>query len=477
MNGKITDIGWYATNHLEPISKGGRSEKFNLNRPIKKSYLDRQTDPMQSLYSFVGGYQLKGIEFGNWITQDERRAFVPALNTTLIELGNIMHSYNIGFDHNIGIALGARGVRGALAHYEPVLNMINLTREKGEGTLAHEYGHALDYNFGAFVDQNKQYNALSGGSKSDKTLPLNTGGQLRALVNNILDSICNGKNYPLYVKYDRISGKNYLTQRTEMFARFFEQYVAYLYKEKGMTNKLLCRTYDYYTSSPAKCNYVAHEDFLRIKPVADKLIKEFSNFLNGKRGISLTPTPYPKKLAIPAKPEVKAPSNEIPISYKDYLIIRQAIIIAGKCDDENKYTFFTPMHDKFKNQKPAVYVAYGRTANKLSEQWLNRGNGMTWSVKYVYMSRPDKKTKMCTRVEIPAIYCDEVKLHEMCVNNKQCITLYDGARFLNEWHPAVDKPAAKKQTAKTTKPAILKPTPNNRKRPKYHDDPNEIPLF
>ena len=32
-----------------------------------------------------------------------------------------------------------------MAHYEPARNVINLTRLKGAGSLAHEWGHALDY--------------------------------------------------------------------------------------------------------------------------------------------------------------------------------------------------------------------------------------------------------------------------------------------------------------------------------------------
>lgn len=49
---------------------------------------------------------------------------------------------------NLAIAFGARGSGAALAHYEPERNVINLTKMKGAGCLAHEWGHALDNKIG-----------------------------------------------------------------------------------------------------------------------------------------------------------------------------------------------------------------------------------------------------------------------------------------------------------------------------------------
>ncbi len=439
MNGKITDIGWYTSSRNEPISKGGRSEQFNRYRPVKTSYLGRPTDPMATLYGFIEAFRLRGIEFGNWITQDERRAFVPALNTTLNELGAIMHTSNIGFDHNIGIALGARGRRGALAHYEPVLNMINLTRKKGEGCLAHEYAHALDYNFGAFIDQNARYNALSGGHNADPTLPLNTGGQLRALVNNIVDSICNGENYPALRRYDAKREVPYWTRRTEIFARFFEQYIAYLYKQKGQTNRILCQPYDSYIAGKV---YVAHEDFLRIKPVADQLMQEFSRFLCNQG--TLRTTPYPAKLAIaPAATDSVAGMPTTPISYRQYVAMRQDIATAG-CFDTAYWVFFVPRDDKYKKIQ-GVYVVYGNPALELSKQRTLGGH--TDFVIYKYTSRPNSKSKIANTTRIPAFYCDEQRLHALCVHSKQTIVLQNGSQHIDTWHPSdTKKPAATKGT-------------------------------
>jgi hypothetical protein len=48
---------------------------------------------------------------------------------------------------DLAIAFGARGqgLSGAKAHYEPDYGVINLTKMKGAGSLAHEWFHSLDH--------------------------------------------------------------------------------------------------------------------------------------------------------------------------------------------------------------------------------------------------------------------------------------------------------------------------------------------
>lgn len=51
---------------------------------------------------------------------------------------------DVSLGGRLSIAFGARGSGNALAHYEPLREVINLTKMKGTGSLAHEWGHALD---------------------------------------------------------------------------------------------------------------------------------------------------------------------------------------------------------------------------------------------------------------------------------------------------------------------------------------------
>jgi hypothetical protein len=56
---------------------------------------------------------------------------------------------------NLAIALGSRGSGRANAHYEPMKNVINLTAKNGNGSLAHEWAHALDSKLAEHVDIEK----------------------------------------------------------------------------------------------------------------------------------------------------------------------------------------------------------------------------------------------------------------------------------------------------------------------------------
>ncbi len=133
----------------QDISNGGRLQSYWRDKTKNKiSSMAGVGFRSVDMFEIQEKYKLKGFEFGRWLTTGEREDWINACEISLRELANVIGSNNIGIDGEIGLAFGARGRNGALAHYEPGTNMINLTKEKGQGALAHEYGHALDYCFG-----------------------------------------------------------------------------------------------------------------------------------------------------------------------------------------------------------------------------------------------------------------------------------------------------------------------------------------
>lgn len=279
---KIIDVGIITQStdgkaFLTYIAKGGRADQYHGNG------IGTNTDAFQLMLK----YHFKGFEFGNWERSRRRNYDIEKAANELPELARIMHTLNLGMDNQIGLAFGARGFGGrAAAHYEPALNMINLTKTKGYGCLAHEYGHALDYNFGSFIDQHKEYAALSGGYSIARSLPDNTGCQFRALTNQIIDSICNGNNYRTMIKQGL---SDYWFHRTEIFARFFEQYVAYKFHINNSFAGMIARSWNHYLDSSV---YVAETDFMKILPLMDKLIAEMGKCMDGKSTYKLQKTPY-----------------------------------------------------------------------------------------------------------------------------------------------------------------------------------------
>lgn len=97
-------------------------------------------DMYLNTFGFAGG------EFGNWMSEKDRQASLNFGYDALMDLADALEiePSDISFDGELSIAFGSRGRAGAVAHYEPLRQVINLTKMKGAGSLAHEWGHALD---------------------------------------------------------------------------------------------------------------------------------------------------------------------------------------------------------------------------------------------------------------------------------------------------------------------------------------------
>jgi len=95
----------------------------------------------------IDRFGFRGVEFGEWLPQDERQTVLNesyAACAALVETLGIPDSM-ASLNGELSIAFGSRGKGRAAAHYEPDLKVFNLTRMNGAGSMAHEWGHALDY--------------------------------------------------------------------------------------------------------------------------------------------------------------------------------------------------------------------------------------------------------------------------------------------------------------------------------------------
>lgn len=124
--------------HLEHVQRSG--EDWRHGRDVTG-------DDLMATFGF------RAVEFGNWLPQDERQDVVNMAYDSFADLAQALDlpPEAISLDHTLAIAFGSRGHGGqhaALAHYEPARVVINLTRMKGAGTLAHEWTHAWDHHMG-----------------------------------------------------------------------------------------------------------------------------------------------------------------------------------------------------------------------------------------------------------------------------------------------------------------------------------------
>ena len=122
----------------------------------------------------------------------------------------------------LSLANAAGGKNAPLAHYEPSNVVINLTKNKGAGSLGHEFFHALDNYFSkkifatnnSMVTEQIKNNAIF--EEDDAAL---VGFQM------LKKTLSNTELVKRSEKLDKMKGKKYWSLESEMSARAFEFYL------------------------------------------------------------------------------------------------------------------------------------------------------------------------------------------------------------------------------------------------------------
>lgn len=274
--GSRLDVYWKGAG-VEPMYKKFRS-KVDLPASLKSNL---------TVEKVIDIFKLNAVGFGNWVTVEDRINYLSALVLALYDLEKVLGlSGKIGLKNTVSVTFGSRGKGKALAHFESNTFIINLTRYKeksaldketkflltgGVGSLAHEYGHALDYYFGMLVEPGATA-ALTGGRTTATAANLNTGaGAMRRLTSELLDAIIWKKTNTVHsAYYNRLSanfGGDYWFRRNEIFARAFEQYVSYKMFKKGLSNHFLHSPK--YNHNQA---YLTSAEMATIEPYFDRLL-------------------------------------------------------------------------------------------------------------------------------------------------------------------------------------------------------------
>lgn len=271
--GKIVDHGEVAPhgNSDAHWRKQGVEMVFKANDPKVRSGLkipdSYEYANVRYLEKF---YTLKAIEFGNWLSQQDRINYLTGLGLALFDLHKAIgfKPEQISINGKISVAFGARGRGRATAHFEPGSFAINLTRysrpaevkarptnfnrvdlilkDGGVGSFAHEYGHALDYYGGLHIEKGDTF----GLSRDDNTDPrpdmaLMKKKTLRGLMEKLLFRICWKTEHNRSAYYNRLSqavSTDYYFQRNEIFARAFEVYVHFKLEKAKYHNVFLHKT-------------------------------------------------------------------------------------------------------------------------------------------------------------------------------------------------------------------------------------------
>lgn len=136
---KIIEVQKEAKNNI----KKANFERDYIER--RENNRDVTPDELRETFGFIG------VNFGNYVNQKERQAFLNYAYDSLYDLAELLNVpiKALSLNGKLGLAFGAQGRGGKVAgHYIPAYQEINLTKDSGAGILAHEWWHAFDNYFG-----------------------------------------------------------------------------------------------------------------------------------------------------------------------------------------------------------------------------------------------------------------------------------------------------------------------------------------
>lgn len=170
INGHFTEFVQFQT--LEEARKYRAEHQDDLDKMYedwKKNPPERPDIDIDSLHlkhhkghvtteEFDATFGFKCVKFGNYVNEEGlRQRNLDLTYDALIDLSNVLHipPKALSLNGNLGLLFGCNGRGGkAAAHYETANVVINLTKRKGAGSLAHEWFHAVDHYFSRMESEN-----------------------------------------------------------------------------------------------------------------------------------------------------------------------------------------------------------------------------------------------------------------------------------------------------------------------------------
>ena len=234
----------YLNSHMEELEE--KLEKYRdipyereaENTP-RTGELKRTGDVTPEQFQETFGF--RGVEFGTWVENKNRQ---ENLNNAYDALTDMAEALNLlpralSLNGSLGLVFGARGRDGKnapLAHYEPVKVVINLTKNKGSGSLGHEWMHSFDNYFGK--KEKNSATAMITHSTQEKN-PQNVSSEVMEGFRLVQDVINRSGLAERCKNLDKRREKFYWTLPEELMARAFEVYLKEKLKERGIQNDYL----------------------------------------------------------------------------------------------------------------------------------------------------------------------------------------------------------------------------------------------
>lgn len=199
-------------------------------------------------------FGVNGITYGNWVSGPERQAKLNATHDAFLDLANLLGipPRVISLNGSLGFQFGASGTGGHAAHYRLDDVSINLTRKKGDGTLAHEWWHALDHYFmraHAGMDMEMGSDHARSRIAPGSARRVETGGiqydyqhstpGMNEDAGRVFAELVHAIKRSKYADRSAAMGRKYWGSNVEMTARAFQAYIVRKARNAGILNEYL----------------------------------------------------------------------------------------------------------------------------------------------------------------------------------------------------------------------------------------------
>ena len=263
-NSKLVE-SWESHKARVNVTKADIRNKVNKPRTGE----DYRNGKNATAEDFQNTFGIKRGTFGKWVKQGkERQDMLNGTYDALMDLANItgVPPKALSLEGKLGFAFGANGRGKAMAHYEPGEVVINLTKTKGAGSLAHEWFHALDNYFqkkrdtlpttekGNFITHNPEtyyigprgysvpesrFRDMRGINKNEWRRVEGVRPEVAESFKNLVDTL-NGLDFAKRSsRLDKGKAGGYWSSNLEMAARAFESYVKAKMSANGYDNDFL----------------------------------------------------------------------------------------------------------------------------------------------------------------------------------------------------------------------------------------------
>ena len=281
------------------------SERRDWNRPRLGEDWRGGQDMTPEAFGEV--FPFRGVEFGNWVNQLERAACLNECADALNDLAGVIgiRPEAVALGGSLAWAFGSRGVGKALAHYEPARRVVNLTKKKGNGCVAHEWFHALD-NYMMIKAGKPSLMAVSDTHAYGDAEKSPIFEAAKALKNALLKS----DMYTRSRRIDAFRSAPYWATVTEMAARGFEAVVFYALQDAGLCNDYLVSIKEATDYTRSECYpYPTREEAAELAPLYRSFIE--AAFTEAEREVIKPAAELPAPPALvtydPAQPIESAP--------------------------------------------------------------------------------------------------------------------------------------------------------------------------